>query len=362
MALYVGSSKKYVALGSIPVLVATWEVLTGIAVTTPPTKTEYSPGEVFDPTGMVVTATYGNGTTKEITNYKIINGNQLSADMTTVTISYTENGKTVTTSYEVEIASGKVILEVEKITSDTYAGGTTYESELFILLDIYPKTNGTVKVSYGGLTKTITDTSGAAEPNAQQVFFGTFNGVSDSVGTPTSGILTIDGDCAGFGLGNFNKAASKGSSVLVCNCIIKILSFGMVTDIPVNAFNSVMRVSGYNGLIGELIIPSTIKSIGNNAFCACMNLTSVTIQDGLNRIGNGVFMACNNLKTLNMLGADPPEMTIYTNSDGTLSYNNFGDVGSTCFLEQIIVPKGCGNAYKTAAGWSTYADYIVEAS
>ena len=90
-----------------------------------------------------------------------------------------------------------VILEVEKITSDTYAGETTYTAEEFILLDIYPKTNGTVSVTYGGLTKTITDTSGAEEPNAQQVFFGTFNGVSDSVTTPASGTLKISGDYQG---------------------------------------------------------------------------------------------------------------------------------------------------------------------
>ena len=37
--------------------------LTGIAITTPPTKTAYKAGEVFDPAGMVVTATYSNGAT-----------------------------------------------------------------------------------------------------------------------------------------------------------------------------------------------------------------------------------------------------------------------------------------------------------
>lgn len=37
--------------------------LTGIAITTPPTKTAYKVGETFDPAGMVVTATYSNGAT-----------------------------------------------------------------------------------------------------------------------------------------------------------------------------------------------------------------------------------------------------------------------------------------------------------
>ena len=134
------------------------------------------------------------------TAYEISGGKTL-VDGTAYSI---KNGKTLVdgASYEVIFTvGGPVILEVEKITSDTYASATTYTGEQFILLDIYPKTNGTVKVTYGGLTKTITDTSGAAEPNAQQVFFGTFNGVSDSVTTPASGTLTIEGKYAAFGIG-----------------------------------------------------------------------------------------------------------------------------------------------------------------
>ena len=40
-----------------------------IEITTMPVKTEYVAGEYFDPTGMIVVATYYDGTTKEITDY-----------------------------------------------------------------------------------------------------------------------------------------------------------------------------------------------------------------------------------------------------------------------------------------------------
>ena len=40
-----------------------------IEITTAPDKTAYMPGESFDPTGMVVTATYANGRTRDITRY-----------------------------------------------------------------------------------------------------------------------------------------------------------------------------------------------------------------------------------------------------------------------------------------------------
>lgn len=32
------------------------------------------------------------------------------------------------------------------------------------------------------------------------------------------------------------------------------------------------------------------------------------------------------------------------------------------YLNKIIVPKGTGDAYKSATNWSAYADYIEEAT
>ena len=182
----------------------------------------------------------------------------------------------------------KVILEVEKITSDTYAGETTYTGEQFILLDIYPKTNGTVNITYGGLTKTITDTSGAEEPNAQQVFFGTFNGVSDGVETPASGELTIEGDYVAFGIGSY--ASSKVSNIS-CSCVTAVIEYGEVAYIPDSAF--------YNcdGLT-SVTIPDSVTSIGNYAFGDCDGLTSVTIPDSVTSIGRGAFYACNGLTSV----------------------------------------------------------------
>ena len=75
--------------------------LSNIEVTTPPAKTEYQEGEVFDPTGMIITAYYTNGETKIISNYTILNGDQIAENMTTINISYTEDGITVGTVYEV---------------------------------------------------------------------------------------------------------------------------------------------------------------------------------------------------------------------------------------------------------------------
>ena len=59
-----------------------------IEITTAPGKTAYVPGEAFDPTGMVVTATYANGRTRDVTNYVSWNEDVLTEEDTTFTISF----------------------------------------------------------------------------------------------------------------------------------------------------------------------------------------------------------------------------------------------------------------------------------
>lgn len=270
------------------------------------------------------------------------------------------DGKVVT---QIEDSAGRVlwvvqsnepiVLEVEKVISNTYAGETTYENEEFILLDIYPKTNGTVSVTYGGLTKTITDTSGADEPNAQRVFFGTFNGVTDEVATPTSGTLTIEGEYYAFGCGSHTQ--SKTLSV-VCSCITSIVEWGNVTFIPIKAFKECAKlsisavpegvtkiekeafysISGDKMYYSDIILPSSLKEMYLGAFGTAPIMTSEDYAMQARRII--------------MLATTPPTMS---DSDYIISaYDGFG----------IIVPKGCSNAYKSAEGWKKFQSYIVEAT
>lgn len=354
-------------------------------------------------------------------------------------------------------SSDKVILQVEKKTSDTYAGETTYTAEEFILLDIYPKTNGTVSVTYGGLTKTITDTSGAEEPNAQQVFFGTFNGITDDIATPSSGELIIEGDYYAFATGVYSYGKITNA---LYDGIIAIMSFGYSSIIPDEAFGFLDII--YRGCekLTRIDIPNTVSKIGNYAFTQCTGLESVKIPPSVKSMGKNPFrIASEYLTFTSTFGVDNIDL------DGNEFYKKIGnciietdtkrivcgtgdivipddtksigahafwgrtdipmnivlpdgivDIGETAFndipLESIVipssvtsigdtalgivenghviiqattppqignkifptgtdenphtititVPKGCGATYKTAEGWSTYADYIVEES
>ena len=79
------------------------KTLSSIAVTTPPAKTEYTVGTGFDPAGMVVTATYSDQTTKEVTGYTVTPSGALTKNDTAVTISYTEGETTVTATVPITV-------------------------------------------------------------------------------------------------------------------------------------------------------------------------------------------------------------------------------------------------------------------
>lgn len=90
-------------------------VLTGISITTQPTKTTYAVGGSFDSTGMVVTATYDTGKTKEVIGFTFSPQTFSSAGTKTVTISYTENGVTKTATLSV------TVIQVGDFATSTWA-------------------------------------------------------------------------------------------------------------------------------------------------------------------------------------------------------------------------------------------------
>ena len=96
--------------------------LTGISITTPPTKTTYTKGETFDPAGMVVTATYSNGATLACTGYSYEPNTPLDDGTTKVTIRYTEGGVTKTAEQAIT-----VVHRLESIAVTTQPSKTVYE-------------------------------------------------------------------------------------------------------------------------------------------------------------------------------------------------------------------------------------------
>ena len=151
--------------------------LVSIAVSTPPTKVIYKAGEYFDPSGMVVTATFDNGTTKNISGYTYSPTRTLQQDDSVITISYTKKGITKTTTQDITVVYLTSIaitnpptytsyyddeifntagMEVTAYYSDsTSAVITTYSVSPSGALP-YGTTSVTISYSEGGITKTTT--------------------------------------------------------------------------------------------------------------------------------------------------------------------------------------------------------------
>ena len=64
---------------------------TGIEVTTQPAKTTYTDSETFNPEGMIVTAHYNNGSTKEVEDYTVDTTTKLTVDTTEIQITHADN-------------------------------------------------------------------------------------------------------------------------------------------------------------------------------------------------------------------------------------------------------------------------------
>lgn len=91
--------------------------LESIEVTTAPKKTSYQVGEKFDPTGMIVTATYSDGKTRPATGYTYEPSGELAETDTKITITYKEGQVTKTVDYAIKVGEDKASLISIEITT-----------------------------------------------------------------------------------------------------------------------------------------------------------------------------------------------------------------------------------------------------
>lgn len=93
--------------------------LASISIITPPDKTQYRPGQTFNPAGMTVRATYSNGATAVATGWTYSPSGALAEGTESVTILCTEGGVTAQ-------AQQAVTVQKANITVPTQSGSLTY--------------------------------------------------------------------------------------------------------------------------------------------------------------------------------------------------------------------------------------------
>ena len=120
----------------------------------------------------------------------------------------------------------------------------------------------------------------------------------------------------------------------------------------------------------SIVLPNTVTKIGNSAFFYCTQLSSVTLSNTLEEIGYDAFHGCGNLASID-LPASMKWIGIHAfercNSLTSMTCRattppSFALVESDCLLtclQEIKVPQASVEAYKSASGWSQFADIIV---
>lgn len=95
--------------------------------------------------------------------------------------------------------------------------------------------------------------------------------------------------------------------------------------------------------LGNITLPSTIKSIKSKAFNGCTSLKEIDIPQGVNEIQDNAFAGCSSLNTI----------TVHNNVPATLGQNAFHKHDGL----KIYVPAAYISDYKKK--WSEYAQYIA---
>lgn len=144
--------------------VETPKALSSIAITTAPTKISYTEDEVFDKTGMVVTATYNDASTADITSLCTFTPSlttPLLPSNTSIEVSYTENAVTKTANQAITVAAKPRYTITWMVNgaankSNDYKEGVSLTPEFPSLTTLYGKTfmgwvtTSTVASNYSG--------------------------------------------------------------------------------------------------------------------------------------------------------------------------------------------------------------------
>ncbi|MBQ8853174.1 MAG: leucine-rich repeat protein [Alistipes sp.] len=194
----------------------------------------------------------------------------------------------------------------------------------------------------------------------------------ESVTIPDSVTLIGRGAFSGEKLRAFyGKYASSDNKLIVFDETVICAALGGLTEYSIPNVVKIIDYCAFSGYknIKKFTIPNSVVSIGDGSFSYCTSLQDITIPDSvteivggsffnctsltsailsknLTKIGDATFMNCSKLKNIYCSAVTPPQC----------GKDLFEGV-TTDF--KIYVPASSVSAYKSASGWSTYADAIV---
>lgn len=330
-------------------------VITEISVTTLPNKTTYYQKELFDSTGMIVTATTNAGSTVEISDYEVSGFDSSSAGTKTITV--TASGKTTTFDITVSEASITAISVTTMPTKINYHIGKEFDPTGIVVtatasdgntvtlnsdqleysgFDSSSPGNKTITASYNGMTATFDVTIMVPVSIQAQGYSGTAYFVGDISNTTVSYINATYSDGikdsnikSGYTITQADTSTAGEKSAIVdyfgvtTEIVVKVLdSYNVQAGTPnledvtitLDLDTGVMNITGtgeflpyyqlqdtpdtLNQKIKTLNIGNGITKIPDGAFYNNNNLESISFPNTLTEIGNGNFTGNSKITTL----------------------------------------------------------------
>lgn len=259
-----------------------------------------------------------------------------------------DDGKTMTEATVLKPAT----MAAENIKSGVNIGGVVGSLEGKL-----PEEEKTITITENGTTE-VNATDGKA---MTKVVVTTNVAIDNKVGQ------IVDGSITELTAGDLEGATKLRDSIFSqYSSLTKVAIPSSVISIGNEAFYNCRSLT-------NITIGNGVTSIGGAAFFACGRLASITIPDSVTSISSGAFNACTSLKSITIPsnvtsmgsaalriggGANEVIITMLPTTPPTIASNTF----TAEYLNKIIVPKGTSETYKAATNWSAFADYIEEAA
>lgn len=138
-----------------------------------------------------------------------------------------------------------------------------------------------------------------------------------------------------------------------------------------NYCNAIIETSSNTLIVGckKTIIPNSVTTIGESAFCGCSDLKTITIPNCVKKIGWFAFFECDNLVSVTIpqsvinieeqafSGCEKlSALYVYNPIPPTLAYNSFVN----CDKVILHVPNGAKDAYLNEYGWNLFSEILED--
>ncbi len=329
---------------SVVIDVADW-ILTGIRISSPPTKTAYVVGETLDLTGCVVTASFRGVHNYQNKNVDVTascmfspaNGAALSTEGSTrVTATYSYGGVTMSAGFD-------VVVGVQPVGTELYI---TLTSDLTKSLYFVQSAQNGVTVDWG---------DGSEEE--------TFGGVESSL---VSGEYWVGKE---YGAPAKHTYAAAGDYVITLTPAIGVSWRPGVHEWDTyNILGTAHYKSGTSPELTDVVLGNGCSILDDGCFGVCTSLVSITIPDGITQISDSAFEYCDLLAHVS-IGAGVSDINGYvfdycpalSQVDVDVNNPNIKSVNGVVFTKDgsalLLYPQARTGSYAVPNGVATIGMY-----